>query len=323
MQSEFIDLERRCAATPGDSPARQRMLQLFFALGQPEWLPGARLRLAAEHPPPRIAVLTPYCREPLFVLARCHASVRVQTIACDHIMVADGYARGEIDAWDVRHVRLDSPSADFGDTPRRIGGQIAQDGRYDAVAYLDADNAFRPHHVESLFALVVQQGVTVCHAARTLHRTDGTLMPLLQRSDNSEHVDTSCLMVAAAGFDLLSLWASWPRALSAIDDRMFWQSIVGRGTRTAFSGALTCRYEASHVGFFHAMGETPPAGTRPDIDLDRVFRDFAALSSAEREAVEQRCGFAVERFIASLRAQWHQPGQPPATLPAGNTRRLQ
>jgi hypothetical protein len=301
MQDEFLDLERRCAAFPRDRACLRRMLQLYFTLGQPDELPGASLPLPDSSPRPRIAVITPYAREALGVLDRCHRSVQEQTLACDHIMAADGFARDEVDDWNVRHIRLDKPSNDFGDTPRRIAGNIARDEGYDAVAYLDADNAFRPRHVESLFELHRQRGSSVCHAARTFHRVDGTLMPLLQEGDNHAHVDTNCLLIMSEAFELLSLWGSWPLELSAIDDRLFWRAIVGRGLRTAFSGALTCKYEASHEAFFRALNEPAPPGTRPDIDLERVFRRFDRLSSAERQKLDAQIGLPVESLIASLR----------------------
>jgi hypothetical protein len=300
MQDEFVHLERRCAAFPEDRACLRQMLRLFFALGQPDALPGASLPLAASSPRPRIAVITPYAREPVGVLQRCHDSVQAQTLPCDHFMASDGFPRDEVDHWNVRHIRLATPSNDFGDTPRRLAGNLVRDEGYDAVAYLDADNALRPRHLESLFALHRQRGSSVCHAARTFHRVDGTLMPLLQEGDNHDHVDTSCLLIAAEAFELLSFWGSWPQELSAIDDRLFWKSIVGRGVPTAFSGALTCKYEASHEAFFRALNEPPPAGTRPDIDLDRVFRCFGQLSAVERLELDARCGFPVETLIASL-----------------------
>ncbi|HTI46554.1 MAG TPA: glycosyltransferase [Casimicrobiaceae bacterium] len=302
MERAFLELERRCAAAPHDAASRRRMLQLFIALGEPEALPGSSLAAPVRSTSLRVAVVTPYCRESLAMLARCHQSVLAQTVPCDHYMVADGYARDEIDRWSVRHIRLDAPCADFGDTPRRVAGEIVREERYDAVAYLDADNAFRPRHVESLLVVHRMHGAPVCHAARTLHRTDGTLMPLLQRGDNEDHVDTSCLLLTQDAFEMLRFWGSYPPALSAIDDRMFWSSIRGRGLHTAFSGALTCRYEASHEGFFAALREPAPPGTRPDVDLAAIGRWFATLAAAERQRLDAHCRFPIENLIASLQA---------------------
>jgi len=299
-REEFLDLERHCSMRPDDATNRRRLLQLFFALGQPGDLPGESLRIAAGTPAPRIAVLTPYFQESLALLERCHRSVQQQTLTCEHIMVADGFPRAELDSWPVRHIKLPTPSRNFGDTPRRIAGEAAIDAGFDAVAYLDADNWLRPRHVESLFACHLARGTPICHSARTLHRVGGTLMPLSQRGDNSVHVDTSCLLVAARAFDLLAVWATWPWELSRIDDRMFWHAALARGHAHSFTGAMTTCYEAAHPIFYKAIGEVPPSDVRPDIDLPGLFAWHAGLLPAEREQLDGRWGFSVTRLLAEL-----------------------
>jgi len=299
-REEFFDLERHCALHPDDIGSRTRLWKLFVALGQPDDVPGSRMRAPAGEKTPRIAVLTPYFKEPMALLERCHRSVRQQTLPCEHIMVADGFARGEIDAWPVRHIKLSTSAGNFGDTPRRIGGEVAIDEGFDAVAYLDGDNWLRPHHVESLFACHRERAVPLCHSARTMHRIDGTLMPLLQRSDNNQHVDTSCLFVAASAFDLLPIWGTWPVELSPVDDRMFWKAAVGRGYAHAFTGALTACYEASHVGRYQAIGETPPTQARPDFDVAPLAAWYAALAPNERGRLERQWDFPLSSLIAEL-----------------------
>ena len=279
------------------------MLQLYLALGVPEDLPGRSLTLPPGGSPPRIAVLTPYFREPLAVLERCHRSVRAQTVPCDHILVSDGEPRPEIDGWQATHLRVPSPSRNYGDTPRRIAGEVAIESRYDAVVYLDADNWFRPRHVEALVACHRAHRTAICHSARTMHRIDGSVMPLLQRSDNTDHVDTNCLFVAAEAFDLLPLWGTWPREISYIADRIIWHAAKVRGYAHSFTGAMTTCYEASHRGQYHAIGEPPPAEARPDVDLDAMFSWAASLSPGMRDDLDHRWGFPVTALIASLRAQ--------------------
>ena len=301
-RAEFVDLERHCAIRPDDAASRRRLLQLFVALGQPDDLPGSSLSLAPGFRSPRIAVLTPYYQESLGLLERCHRSVMQQTLPCEHILVADGFPRAELDGWPVRHIRIATPSRNFGDTPRRIAGDAAIEAGFDAVAYLDADNWLRPCHVESLFACHLARGTPVCHSARTLHRVDGTLMPIFTRGDNIVHVDTSCLFVAAAAFDLLPLWGTWPSELSRIDDRMFWHAALARGHAHSFTGAMTTCYEAAHPIFYRAVAEAPPSNVRPDIDLGGLFEWHDALPAAEREALDGRWGFSVTRLLAGLDA---------------------
>lgn len=298
-RAEFLDLERHCATRPDDAANRRRLLQLFFALGQPDDLPGSSLVVAGT-PTPRIAVLTPYFQESLELLERCHKSVRLQTLPCEHVLVADGFPRAELDSWPVRHIRLPTPSRNFGDTPRRIAGDAAIEAGFDAVAYLDADNWLRPRHIESLFACHLARGTPICHSARTLHRVDGTLMPIFTRGDNTLHVDTSCLLVTAGAFDLLALWGTWPTELSRIDDRMFWHAALARGHAHSFTGAMTTCYEAAHPIFYRAVAEAPPSNARPDIDLEELVAWHNGLLPAERESLDRRWGFSVTRLLAEL-----------------------
>ena len=259
-RAEFLDLERHCAKRPDDAANRRRLLQLFFALGQPDDLPGSSLVVAGT-PTPRIAVLTPYFQESLELLERCHKSVRLQTLPCEHVLVADGFPRAELDSWPVRHIRLPTPSRNFGDTPRRIAGDAAIEAGFDAVAYLDADNWLRPRHIESLFACHLARGTPICHSGRTLHRVDGTLMPIFTRGDNTLHVDTSCLLVTAGAFDLLALWGTWPTELSRIDDRMFWRDkallefAYASGVRVSELTTLKLRDLALSEGFASVFGK--------------------------------------------------------------------
>jgi hypothetical protein len=145
-------------------------------------------------------------------------------------------------------------------------------------------------------------GAPVCHAARTLHRRDGTLMPLVQRGDNDDHVDTSCLLLTKDAFELLAFWGSYPRPLSAIDDRMFWRSISWTRSAHGLLGRAHVPLRASHEGFFRALREPPPPGIRPDVDLAAIGRWFDTLSGGERKRLDAHCRFPVETLIAALRA---------------------
>lgn len=301
VRAEFLELERYCAARPDDRAGRRRLLQLFIALGMPEDLPGSSLVLPGTAPPLSVAALTPYSREPLEMLERCYRSVARQTVRCEHVFVADGYPREELDGWDVRHLRLSVPHKDFGDTPRRVAGEAVIDAGFDAVVYVDADNWLRPHHVESLVACHLARGAVICHSARTFHRIDGTLLPLQQQGDNVRHVDGNCLFVSREAFDLLPLWGSWPRELSCIDDRMIWHAALACGHSHAFTGAFTMCYEAAHVSFYNAVGETPPIGARPDLDLDQLYTWHAGLPAAERDELDRRWGFSVTLLLDRLR----------------------
>src|SRR4051794_26673695 len=107
----------------------------------------------------KIAVVTPYYKESPAVLRQCHESVLRQSYACRHILVSDGYPAPYFDdAKDAIHIKLPQAHGDNGNTPRAMGGVLADRQGFDAVAYLDADNWYEPNHIESMVAAHAASG---------------------------------------------------------------------------------------------------------------------------------------------------------------------
>jgi glycosyltransferase involved in cell wall biosynthesis len=147
------------------------------------------------HSKVRIAVITPYYKEPLSILKQCHDSVLAQQVdaVVDHFMIADGHPMLELSKWKVKHVQLPNAHSDNGNTPRGIGSTLADAEGYDFVAYLDADNWYYPDHLASLLALHHQSEAPVCCSMRTFHKIDGSPLNIAEpQEDSFLHVDTSC-----------------------------------------------------------------------------------------------------------------------------------
>ncbi len=301
QRDAFAAAERALAANPADDAARERMLDLFIAAGQPDTLPGLSLPLPEGYPPPRIGVITPYRRESAAVLARCAASVRAQTVPALHVAVADGEAHDALDSWGVLHVRLPVACNDTGDTPRKVAARAALDAGCIAIAYLDADNAWRPHHLESLLARHLQTGAPVVHGCRTFHEMNGALLPLLEAGDNVAHVDTNTLFLAEDAAPLAASWGSWPAPLSVIGDRVFWAMIVGRGLSTACTGALTAAYTADRTPYYRVLGRPPPPGVRGPVDFARMFAFYDHLDAHGRAGLDAALGIAVAPLVEARR----------------------
>ena len=128
-------LERTLAEAPAQPRVWKLALDTYIGTGgaAADAEVGAAFSLGDARPL-RVAVVTPYAREDLAMLRRCHDSVASQTYACRHFMVADGIAHGELDAWPIEHLRLAQTHGDFGDTPRATGGEAAAAAGFDAVA---------------------------------------------------------------------------------------------------------------------------------------------------------------------------------------------
>ncbi|TAN47822.1 MAG: glycosyltransferase, partial [Rhodospirillales bacterium] len=145
----------------------------------------------------RVAVVTPYYREPDPVLVRCLDGVARQTHPCTHFMIADGHPNPLADAYpQAIHLKLPQAHGDNGDTPRGFGAAKALEAGFDGIAFLDADNWFRPRHIESLVELQAKTEASVVVARRSFHRLDGSeIIGLAEAGDAIHFADTSCLLL--------------------------------------------------------------------------------------------------------------------------------
>lgn len=239
----------------------------------------------------RVAVVTPYHREEEHLLAAAHASVVAQTHPCTHILVADGHPSPAVAGFAAQHIVLPVSHGDYGDTPRAVGSFSAVGQGFDAITYLDADNWYAVDHVESMIALSQRTGASVCVAARSLHRLDGSLLDAHgEPSDGATHVDTNCLFLTSAAFRVLPLWALVPRALHPIDDRIVWAAILALGLRVARWNAPTVHYRTAFRIHYEERGEAPPPGAKGHEHVRAAMAWWKGLSPHDREVVFQRLG---------------------------------
>jgi glycosyltransferase involved in cell wall biosynthesis len=220
----------------------------------------------------RIAVITPYYKEPLAMLRQCHESVLAQDADFDHFMVADGFALEEIDEWDVRHVKLPVAHGDNGNTPRSVGSVLADAEGYDFVAYLDADNWLHPGHLSSLVATYEKTRAPVCCSKRTFHRPDGERLLVAEPGEEEgEHVDTSCLLLHRDAFGICSVWHRMPKPLSPLCDRVFYKALQHARFRIAHSGQRTLAFRSQYKIHYTTVGQTPPPGMKGDDEMNPAY----------------------------------------------------
>ncbi len=221
--------------------------------------------------PLRVAVVTPYCDEPLDVLSQCHESVRAQSHPCLHVMVADGNPRNEVRSWSADHIILPRPHNDFGSAARLIGCLHAIGAGCNALAFLDADNWYDPAHISTLAELYRATGAGFLASSRQLCRLDGSVVGPCTKTDIRRFIDTSCMMFTPSAFPILSHWVRMPDYGHVIGDRILLYHIGEAGIRRAFSGKPTLFFRASREGFYRSIGEPAPAGARPSPDYRSAF----------------------------------------------------
>ncbi len=226
------------------------------------------------------------------MIERCIASVAGQSVACDHLLVADGAPQDWIDGAGVRHLRLDRNHADYGNAARGIGALLAAGEGYDAIGFLDADNRIDPDHVALCLAAAAGEQADapdLVVARRRIELPDGTPVPL---ADEPGLIDTNCLFLLPGAFPVIARWALIPGPLAAIGDRVFHAALVSAGCRMAHTDRESVTYVSHWVVHHAASGGAVPADARA-LDFDAMAGWVAALSPDEHRALERRVGARV------------------------------
>jgi hypothetical protein len=228
-----------------------------------------------------IAVITPYCKESLPKLHRCHQSVISQDRNVRHFMIADGYPQLELNQWNITHIELPQAHGDNGNTPRGIGGMIALAQGFDALLYLDADNWFAEGHIQSMRHAQHHTGASVVCSWRTIVLPDGTVVEGLDPEDKKKtHVDTSCYMITREVAFLASLWARMPQKLGPICDRIFLGNAAEAEPNIAWTHRPTVYFESNYMLHYRMAQKRPE---RPVHDIPRNFwREIDPIEFRER-----------------------------------------
>lgn len=227
----------------------------------------------------RLAVVTPYYKEPAEILARCHRSVGNQGLTVDHFMIADGHPRDEIDGWNVSHVKLPRSHGDNGNTPRGIGSLLARSEGYDFIAYLDADNWYNDGHLRSLVKLWEETRSPACSSFRTFHDAAGHPMAMYESDEDAlHHVDTSCFLIHRSAFDCLSIWIDMPKILSPICDRVFLAGLLHRKFAVSSTRARTVAFQSQYRAHYVSANLPVPEGAKNE---DFTAPAFQFLTSGD------------------------------------------
>lgn len=243
------------------------------------------------------AVVTPYCTEDASVIARCIASVKRQSAPAVHFLVSDGRAQNWIDRERVRHVKLGRTHGDYGNAARGVGGLLAAAEGFRCIAFLDADNWYEPDHLEQCMEAAAGCPAADCDyvvARRRWMRPDESFIDAPDEPVE-RHVDTNCLVLLPGSHHLISLWASMPRQLSAIGDRIFYAALRSRGLRSAVVPRATVNYLCLWEYVYRQKGEAPPPGAKPVIDTSPIADWLRSLSPRELEIASRLSGVRLER----------------------------
>jgi glycosyltransferase involved in cell wall biosynthesis len=234
----------------------------------------------------KVAVITPYYKESVDILRKCHDSVMAQNLACDHIMVADGYPCKEIENWPIQHIALPSSHGDYGNIARGLGGIFAAQHNYEFIAYLDADNWYKPNHIESLVTLQNSTQLEICSSLREFYTDQGVCINgLFEQSENThKHIDTNCLLIHRNAFKYLDVWLKIPKELSVVGDRIFYKNLLRNGAHFAFSDLRTVCYTTLYK--IHYLAARLPLPTNAK-EISSDYKKYLATLDGINQCLEK------------------------------------
>lgn len=242
----------------------------------------------------KVAVITPYFKEPDETLERCLGSVRSQDQPATHILIADGHPNELVERAGVRHLRLDRSHADAGNTARGLGALLAVAEEFEAIAFLDADNWFDDSHLSSCIqtAHSTPELPDFVVARRRLCRPDGSELPgSLEEDERGQHVDTSCFFLLRSSFHVAARWAAIPKALGPVGDRVFFKLLIAQNLRANRCQRTTVNYSCTYRSPYLAANEEPPPSAKPDPDPVQFSDWWRSLNARERTIANRLVGF--------------------------------
>ena len=245
--------------------------------------------------PKGAAVITPYYKESIQVLERCHRSCIEQegNLLLRHIMVADGHPQQSLEKWDLDHIILPHAHLDNGNTPRCVGAISAINQGYWPILFLDADNWFKPWHLITVVTLKQKHSsADVLSMGRECVLPDGTSIPGIPKEDlENRHIDTSCYVFYPSAFRVLSLWGMMPTYMGPVCDRFIREAIKYYDLIVAGTHEPSVVFTAHYSWGYQSLNRSVPDDVH-DVDWTSL------LNQVDFDEIYRRTG---------LRLSWNQP----------------
>jgi len=174
---------------------------------------------------PSVTVVTPTWKRRGLLTRRCIPSVQAQEYdgPVDHVIISDGPDENLAGVEGIKFLPEHIPEQNRGLTARRHGTTLATG---ELIAYIDDDNAWRPHHLDKVVGALVRAGSDFAYSRAMCHDS-GVSWSIGQSPPGFGQIDTSLIVhrrellevatwepsLGPADWDLVSRWvrmgASW------------------------------------------------------------------------------------------------------------------
>jgi len=240
-------------------------------------------------------VITPYYKESRELLERCIDSVSQQNGDVSHILVADGFPQKWLEnIRSIRHITLDKPTANWGNTPRLIGCNLAMAEDAFSISILDADNWYEPFHIETCENCLTKSEqsdhIDFIVSKRIFRRMDLTSMAI---PEEPNHIDSNCYMYLRGAFDIIPYWGLVPKPYAHITDRFIYNILKNRKRQGLLTNTESVNYLAMYKVFYELLGEKVPEDAKDGFDSTQSNSWYSELSQREKQIVDRLCGNAI------------------------------
>ena len=216
------------------------------------------------------AIITPYYKENIKLIKRCHESCKSQTYKASHFLVSDGFPNPEINNWDVNHIILSEAHNDYGNTPRGIGALSAINQGFNVILFLDADNWFENKHLESVLEMkIANLSFDIISTYRNLVLPSGEIVKSDKVDLEKKHIDTNCMIFFESSFFLLPFWTTMTKELSVIGDRIMFKRFKDNNLKIGFTEQKTVNYTTTFRVHYLRNGINPPKESK-ELNLDNL-----------------------------------------------------
>lgn|GEM_PF-3894842 len=256
----------------------------------------------------KVAVITPYYREPDEWVAAMLDSVAAQTHPVTHVLVGDGVRRDGLDGDGRVHMNLPQPVNDSGGTPRAAAGAWAVQNGFEMVVYVDADDRLAPNCVASLVRAHQRVGGEVLSVPHAYYDRD--MRPA--RNMLGQHVGVWAVGsarhiggklfafmpaggLALAGRALAHVrdWMRVPPELRRVHDVIFSQALISKPYTLVWMAQAHYHYRMTRAHQYESFGVPvpPDLGTaEKDEAAETAIRLLSRLDEAGRRELESRFG---------------------------------
>jgi glycosyltransferase involved in cell wall biosynthesis len=155
----------------------------------------------------KVSVVTPTWQRHQLLLERCIPSVAAQTMQVEHVVVSDGpdpdlrQLLAEVDVVYAEVFEHADDPCNYGARARNRGLEVASG---DLIAYLDDDNAFQPHHIQTLATALIDNPDRDFTYSKMIRHGLGDVVG----AEPPQHgvIDSSILMHRKGGPQQFGLW---------------------------------------------------------------------------------------------------------------------